>query len=279
RSSGARFHEGVDLKPVKRDRSGEPADPVFAAMRGIVRHVSNSPGGSNYGRYIVVEHPDLIPAVYTLYAHLARIEPGIRPGVAVEPGQVIGLMGRSSSGQAIPKERGHLHFEIGLRATENFQAWYNERKFGSPNEHGAYNGMNLMGIDPLDFLRAWRGGKVENFQQYFDSMRAVVRVRVVTTRVPDFIQRYPALLGKPLPTVGLVGGWDLECNSTGLPFRWTPLTTADVAGARAGSVQILSADAVALRAYHCKSLVRTHRGDNIPGADLETILQQMFGVR
>jgi hypothetical protein len=268
----------VDIKPVKRDRSGEPADSVFAAMRGVVRLASSSPGGSNYGRYVVIEHPDQVPAVYTLYAHLARIEPGIRPGMTVEAGQVIGLMGRSSSGAAIPKDRGHMHFEIGLRATDNFQSWYNWKKFGSPNEHGAYNGMNLMGIDPLDFLRAWRAGKAENFQQYFDSLRTIVKVRVVTTRVPDFIQRYPALLRKPMP-VGLVGGWEIECNSTGLPFGWTPLTTNEVAGARADSVEILSVDAAAVRAYRCKSLVKSHRGGYISGADLESMLQQVFGLR
>jgi hypothetical protein len=279
RSGGTQFHEGVDLKPVKRDRRGEPADPVTAAMRGVVRHVSSSPGGSNYGRYIIIEHPDLVPAVYTLYAHLARIEPGVRPGVTVDRGQVIGLMGRSSSGQAIPKERAHLHFEIGLRATDNFQPWYTWRKFGSPNEHGAYNGMNLMGIDPLDFLRNWRANKVDDFQQYFDRMRAVVRVRVITTRVPDFITRYPALLRKPMPA-GLIGGWEVECNSTGLPFGWTPLTTNEVAGEHAGSVTILSVDAAAVRAYRCKSIVKSKRGGGYAiGSDLETMLQLVFGRR
>ncbi len=278
RNGGSRFHEGLDLKPVKRDRGGEPADPVFAAMRGVVRYVSTNPGGSSYGRYIVIEHPDLVPAVQTLYGHLARVEPGIRAGMTVEAGQVIGLMGRSSSGQAIPKDRGHLHFEISLRATDNFQSWYNWKKFGSPNEHGAYNGYNLMGINPLDFLREWRANKVDDFQQYFDRQRAIVRVRVVTSRIPDFIQRYPALLRKPMP-MGLVGGWDVECNSTGLPFGWTPLTAAEVAGARANSVQILSVDSAAVRAYHCKALVKSRRDGYAPGTDLEMMLQLVFGLR
>ncbi|MBI2517802.1 MAG: M23 family metallopeptidase [Opitutae bacterium] len=278
RSGGRQFHEGLDIKPVKRDRSGEPADPIFAAMRGVVRYVSLSPGGSNYGRYIVIEHPDLQPAVYTLYAHLARVEPGIRAGAAVEAGQTIALMGRSSSGQAIPKERGHLHFEIGLRATDNFDTWYRTRKFGSPNEHGVYNGMNLMGLDPLDFLRQWRAGKVDDFQQYLSRMRAVVRVRVATSRVPDFISRYPALLRKPMPA-GLVAGWEVECNSTGLPFAWTPLGPNELVGARPGSVQIVSVEAALVRANRSKSLVYSRRSGYEPGSDLAMMLQQVFGVR
>jgi murein DD-endopeptidase MepM/ murein hydrolase activator NlpD len=278
RSNGMQFHEGVDIKALRRDRAGEPADPVSAAMDGVVRYVNFRPGNSNYGRYIVIEHPDLVPAVYTLYGHLARIEDGIRPGVAVRAGQVIALMGRSEGSVAIPKERAHLHFEIGLRVCENFEAWYRMRQFGSPNEHGDWNGLNLMGIDPLDFLRQWRAHRVDDFQQYFDHLRPVVRVRVATTLIPDFIRRYPSLLRKPMP-VGLVGGWEVDCNSTGLPVAWTPLSPGEAGGLRIGSVQILSVDTAAVRAYRCKSIVRTRRGAYEPGSDLETMLQQVFGVR
>jgi len=278
RSSGTQFHEGLDLKPVSRDRRGEPADKIGAAMAGIVRHVNLSAGDSSYGRYIVIEHPELTPAVYTLYAHLAAVEPGIRPGVRVAAGQMIATMGHTAGGYAIPRDRAHLHFEIGLRMTDEFEPWYLSRKFGSRNEHGVWNGMNLMGIDPLDFLRQWRRGRVDDFEQYFDSFRPVVRLRVVTSRVPDFIRRYPSLLRKPMP-LGLVGGWEVECNSTGLPFAWTPLTTTEVAGLRAGSVQILAVDSAAVRAYRCKSLVKSRRNSYEPASDLETMLQQVFGVR
>ncbi len=277
RSGGSQFHEGLDIKPTARDRRGEPADPVFAAMDGVVKHVATSPGSSNYGRYIVIEHPAQTPAVYTLYAHLAAIQSGIRPGVRVEKGQTIGIMGRSSSGGGIPKERGHLHFEIGLRATDAFENWYAARRFGNRNEHGDFNGMNLMGIDPLDFLREWRTGRVDSFEEYFDKLRPVVTLRIATTRVPDFIQRYPALLRKPIN--GLVAGWEVSCNGTGLPFAWTPLSANEVIGMRSGEVRIVSADASATRAHRCKDLVRVRGGGYAPGGDLRTMIEQVFGVR
>lgn len=277
RTGGTQFHEGLDIRPMKRDRAGEPADPIVAAMDGVVKHVSLAPGKSSYGRYIVIEHPDQSPAVYTLYAHLARAESGIRPGVRVKKGQSIATMGRSAGGYAIPKERGHLHFEIGLVATEEFQSWYLWRKFGSPNEHGPYNGMNLMGLDPLDFLRQWRAGRIDSFQEYFDRLRPVVTLRIATTRVPDFIRRYPALLRKPID--GLVAGWEVACNSTGLPFAWTPLTANEVIGYSPNEVRIISADNAALRAYRCKQLVKPRRGGHAPGDDLQTMLQLVFGVR
>src|SRR5205085_1919765 len=117
RSGGARFHEGIDIKCVSRDRAGEPLDNVFAAMNGVVRYINASAGDSNYGRYIVLEHTEVAPAVYTLYAHLARIAPNLRPGDRVTAGQVIATMGHSSGALPIPKDRAHLHFEIGLAVT------------------------------------------------------------------------------------------------------------------------------------------------------------------
>lgn len=277
RSNGTQFHEGLDIRPVNRDRNGEAADPVFAAMEGVVRHISTKPGNSSYGRYVVLEHPGLSPAVYTLYAHLAAVDGNIRIGATVQRGQRLGLMGRSAGGYAIPKDRAHLHFEIGVRLTDDFASWYAWKKFGSPNVHGPWNGMNLMGINPKEFLDQWRRRRVDNFDQFFASLDSAVRVRVISTRVPDFIRRYPALLTKPMD--GLVGGWEVQCDVTGLPFAWTPLTPMEVAGKRAGSVEIVSADTAALRAFRGKDLIRTRSGRHSPGPDLTTMLQLVFGLR
>jgi murein DD-endopeptidase MepM/ murein hydrolase activator NlpD len=45
--------------------------------------------------------------VATAYAHMSRIGPGIKPGVAVRQGQVIGFVG--STGMSTGS---HVHFEI-----------------------------------------------------------------------------------------------------------------------------------------------------------------------
>lgn len=277
RSNGTQFHEGLDIRPVGRDRSGEATDPVFAAMDGVVRHISTKPGNSSYGRYVVLDHPGLSPSVYTLYAHLASVAPGLRIGSAVQRGQRLGVMGRSAGGYAIPKDRAHLHFEIGLRLTDDFASWYAWKKFGSPNVHGPWNGMNLMGINPKEFLEQWRRRRVDNFDQFFAGLDCAVRLRVITTRVPDFIRRYPALLMKPMD--GLVGGWEVQCDVTGLPFAWTPLTPMEVAGKRAGSVEIVAVDTPALRSFRGKDLIRTRGGRHTVGPDLNTMLQLVFGLR
>ena len=277
RSGGMQFHEGIDIKPVGRDRRGEPTDEVSAAMAGIVRHVSDRPGDSNYGRYIVLEHPEASPAVYTLYAHLARVLPGITEGARVACGQALAIMGHTKSGTRIPRELAHLHFEIGLMVTRDFQHWYDGRGYGSPNEHGLWNGFNLMGFDSLDFLNQWRGHRVENLQDYFDRMKAQVTLRIVTRKVPDFVLRYPGLVRAPLPA-GPVGGWEIQCDWTGLPFAWRPLTMNEVLGQSIDRVTILNVDQASVAEHRAKVLVQRRGAEYVPVRDLKTVLQQIFGV-
>ena len=278
RSAGGQFHEGIDIKPVSRDRRGEPQDSVYAAMSGVVRYVNTTAGDSSYGRYIVLEHPGMVPAVYTLYGHLARIAERVRPGVEVSAGDTLGTMGHSSGGYMIPVDRSHLHFEIGVAMTRNFQTWYDRRRFGSRNEHGMWNGMNLMGMDPLAFFNEWRAGRISSVQDFFSRMETAVRLRIATYRTPDFVTRYPSLLTKPLPT-GLVAGWEVQFNWTGIPFAWTPLTADEVAGLKRDQPKLVEVNAAIERRERSKSLAVSRRGTWTPGKDLETVLQLVFGLR
>jgi murein DD-endopeptidase MepM/ murein hydrolase activator NlpD len=277
RSGGVQFHEGIDIKPVSRNRRGEPTDEIFAAMAGIVRHVNARPGNSSYGRYIVLEHPEAAPGVYTLYAHLAAIATGIDVGTNVELGQTIGTMGHSAGGYVIPRDRAHLHFEIGLMVSRNFQSWYDSKKFGSRNEHTIWNGMNLIGIDPLDFYEKWRIRKVNTFKEYFAQMDVAVRLRIASRRIPDFATRYPSLLTEPMTEY--VGGWEIAFNWTGLPFRWTPLSPIESVGLSAAEPTFLEVDAALDRRERSKSLAVKRREKWIAGRDLETVLEQLFGLR
>lgn len=278
RSGGTQFHEGLDLRSIARDRKGEPTDNILAAMDGVVRHISTSAGASSYGRYIVLEHPDESPAVYTLYAHFATLAPGLKVGDRVKAGQPLAVMGHSSGGYSIPKERSHLHFEIGVAVTRDFQAWYDRRKFGSRNQHGMWNGMNLLGLDPLQFYNDWRARRINSPRDFFARMETAVRLRIATQRVPDFVQRYPALLTRPLP-VGLIGGWEIRFNWSGIPFSWTPLSLPEVAGMPANQPMIVEANAELERRQRSKSLAVQRRNSWTVGSDLQTVLQQLFGLR
>jgi len=277
RSGGHQFHEGIDIKCVSRDRRGEPIDDVFAAMDGVVRHVNGHAGDSNYGRYIVLEHPEQSPGVYTLYAHLSRIAPGLRAGDHVRRGQVIATMGHSSD-RPIPRDRAHLHFEIGVMVTQNFNVWYARKGFGSPNEQGLWNGMNLMGIDPLFVFNGWRAGRFKTMQDIFTALTPAARVRIASHLVPDFVQRYPSLVMVPIP-LGGPAAWEIQFNWTGVPFAWRPLTAAEAVGLAANNPIVIDANGDIERHERSKSLVVRRGSGWIVSRDLETVLQQLFGIR
>ena len=80
RSDGWQMHEGLDILRQYTDRHGEPTDPVMATADGSVVYVSTKAALSNYGKYIVIRHVIEGLEIYSLYAHLSAIQPGIAPG-------------------------------------------------------------------------------------------------------------------------------------------------------------------------------------------------------
>lgn len=184
----ARFHEGVDIAPLQRDRRGEPTDVVRAVAGGTVAYVSDKGGNSNYGKYVVVLHRDPLGMVYTLYAHLASV--AVRPGQAVPSGTPLGVMGHTSS-SALPRARAHVHFEVGLLHNERYAPWYRAQK--RKPDHGNFHGGNLAGVDPLVFLRWQRQNPEGSFRDFLATQPAAFEVVVVPAHAPDFFRRYPAL--------------------------------------------------------------------------------------
>lgn len=45
-----RFHEGIDIAPVSRDKSGHPTDRVHSILPGKTVYTNTSPGRSSYGK-------------------------------------------------------------------------------------------------------------------------------------------------------------------------------------------------------------------------------------
>lgn len=223
RDDGHRFHEGLDIRPAGRTKSGEPTDLVFSAMEGVVTYVNARPNGT-YGRYVVMLHPRAELPVYTLYAHLASLQPGLKAGQTLAAGKVLGVMGRSSTSEtAIPRERAHLHFEVGLMLSERFQAWYDADadNRGVPNHHGVFNGQNLIGFDPT-LLLARSSADVRTLLR---DQPVALAITLRPKRTPDFLTRYPALLkGGDSATAA---GWYVEFSWQGMPIGWTALPAGD----------------------------------------------------
>lgn len=89
-----KMHRGLDF-------AAPTGTPIMAAGDGVVEAVG--PRGS-YGNYIRIRHPNLYQ---TVYGHLSEFARGIKSGVRVKQGEIIGYVG--STGRSTGP---HLHFEV-----------------------------------------------------------------------------------------------------------------------------------------------------------------------
>lgn len=218
REDGKRFHEGIDIRPARTNADGEPLDLVLAAMDGQVAYLNSSVNGP-YGRYVVLYHAAAEIPVYTLYAHLAKLEPTLKLAQTVRRGTPIGLMGHTSAGVSpITKDRSHLHFEVGLILSTGFNLWYAAQPENrlSANLHGLYNGQNLIGMDPLLVL----GQPKADLLTAVRSQPTALTVGLRAGNTPDFVKRYPALVRGD---AARAAGWYVEFSWQGMPLRWTAL--------------------------------------------------------
>ncbi len=209
------LHEGIDILPVRRDSSGVPLDEIRASAQGTVVHVSKLPGASNYGRYVVIEHLIENSPVYTLYAHLADIT--VQPGQQVAQGEKIGTLGFTGAG--IDKRRAHLHFEIAFRLSDTFDTWHQRHFAGSPNKHGLYNGLNLIGIDPAPILLACASDPGFFFSKHVRSQEPFFSVVFPNTPGFTLVSRYPWLVpdGEPANPPA----WKVSFSAQGTPVKAT----------------------------------------------------------
>lgn len=182
-----RLHEGLDIKPVRRDARGVPLDPVKAVARGEVVHVSDKSSASNYGKFIVIQHLWDGCLYYSLYAHLNHIS--VTPGESVAAGQTIGVLG--FTGRGINIIRAHLHFEINLLLSNRFEEWHVRNFQGSPNVHGLFNGLNLSGFDPAAFLLQNKKDPSLSIPAFLARQEVFYRIQVPAPGPVDLVGRYP----------------------------------------------------------------------------------------
>ncbi len=272
RNSGYRFHEGIDIKPTRFDKKQEALDDVKAAMKGKVLYINTVSGNSSYGRYVVLEHTSFDVAVYTLYAHLASVDEGIKIGQELNLGDRIGRMGRSSATYKIPKANAHLHFEVGLMLTRNFNAWYAKKGYKEKNFFGNANGMNLMGMDPLAFLKAAYANELKSgFADYIKNLKPAIVVRYYTTKTPDFVKLYPKLAS----TAGNTCGWDIYFTWFGMPTKLERPINPRL-GAKEGEFEIIKYDPSEIT-RKCRQLVTEDSKVGLKSKEfLRETLEKMF---
>ena len=227
-----KFHEGIDIAPTQRDAVGNPQDMVSSIAAGRVVHISPIAGQSNYGKYVVVEHPWEGSAVVSVYAHLSEITCHV--GDLVEAGGVLGKMG--FTGDGIDRTRAHCHLELGMVMSTRYEDWH--KKFGGgTNLHGLFNGMNITGVEVSRFFVEHKANPNLQFSEFMASTPVYFKVTVPSKGVPDFVKRYPWLSHG---TADAATSWEISFTGTGLPVAFNPshrqVTTPTVTSIRPSTI-------------------------------------------
>ena len=255
RTDGRQMHEGLDIRCLQRDRHGEPTDAVMATADGTVVYFSTKSALSNYGRYIVIRHVIEGVEIYSLYAHLSEIQPGLKIGQPVRAGEVIATMGRSSNtSETITKDRAHVHFELNVFVNEGFASWYKRIFPNQRNDHGIWNGQNLNGLDAREILLAEHNPAATfSLLNFIRGQTELCRVFVRATNFL-YLKRYPMLvLSNPTAQREGVAGYEIALNYNGVAFALMPRAASEIHGQ--GRFQLLSVNEADEKANPCRHLV------------------------
>jgi murein DD-endopeptidase MepM/ murein hydrolase activator NlpD len=260
RTDGRQMHEGLDIKAVQRDRRGEPTDNVTATADGSVAYINAKAGLSNYGKYVVLRHQVEGMEIYSLYAHLNEIRTGLKPGTRVKAGESLGIMGHTSNThEGISKDRAHVHFELDLLVNERFPTWYKNNFPGQRNDHGMWNGLNLLGLDPRRILLT-QAAEGPNFSllHFIRNEAELCRVLVRSSNFP-WLHRYTPLIRRnPVAEKEGAAAYEIALNYNGVPVQLTPRAPSEV---RPGpKYQLLSVNEPEEQDHPCRKLVNRTRG-------------------
>ena len=260
RSDGWQLHEGLDISCLQRDKRGEPTDAVAATADGDVAYMNKKPSLSNYGNYIVLRHRIDGLELYSIYAHLSSIRSDLKVGQTVKAREIVGTMGRTTNTrEGISKDRAHVHFELDLLNNERFPAWYKKTFPDQRNDHGIWNGQNLLGLDPRAvLLEQQRLGNSFRLLDFIRSQPELLRVAVRKTDFP-WLQRYPQLIRvNPIAQKEGVAGYEIALNFNAVPIELIPRAASELKSSAV--IQLLSVNEAERQKNPCRKLVTNQRG-------------------
>jgi len=160
----------------------------------------------------VIEHRWGGSPYYSLYGHLSSI--AVQPGETVRRGQRIAVMGYTGTG--IDRERAHLHLELCLMFSPQFEAWYDTFFRKDPNRHGLYNGMNLAGLDVARLYLALRKNPALTIPEFLAAEETFYKVTLPKARHFELPTMYPWMLA---PGKRSGSSWEVSFARSGVPLR------------------------------------------------------------
>jgi hypothetical protein len=141
----------------------------------------------------------------------------VQPGETVRRGQRIGVMGYTGTG--INRERAHLHLELCLMFSRQFEAWYNTFFRNDPDRHGLYNGMNLAGIDVARLYLALRKNPALTIPEFLAGEETFYKITLPKARHFDLPTLYPWMSAAGKRTGS---SWEVSFARSGVPLKIEP---------------------------------------------------------
>ena len=241
-------HAGVDYYM-------ESGTPIIAPANGYVIWSAFSPGAdpcpggispNGDTGMIILAHPGT--DYFSCYLHL---EPplNVSVGESVETGDTLGFAGNTGCAQSP-----HLHFEINLLANESFPTWYKNRFPGQRNDHGKWNGQNLIGLNPWDIFVSQKEAAFSqrkfSMVQYIQAQPVLCRIKVIKPGNFNLLKRFPLLVTGN--NRGQLAGYEVSLNPNGVPVRIITIAT-DQLGAKESTEVVV--DPQVYKAAPCRKLV------------------------
>lgn len=151
------------------------------------------------------------------------------------------------------------NFELDLLVNDRFPAWFKKTFPGERNDHGVWNGQNLIGLDPsLVLLRQQRQGTNFSLLNFVRGQTELCRVVARTTNFP-WLKRYAALARRnPTAEKEGVAGYEIALNFNGVPFELVPRAASEIKGK--AKLQLLAVNEAEYRKNPCRKLVTQHKG-------------------
>jgi murein DD-endopeptidase MepM/ murein hydrolase activator NlpD len=163
---------------------------------------------------------------------LREVRHDLKVGQVVKAGEPVAVMGRTANTrESITKDRAHVHFELNLLVNDRFAAWHKQADPGQRNDHGEWNGQNLLGIDPrLVLLGQQDQGAKFSLLSFLQNQTELCRVLVRKVDFP-WVKRYTALI-RPNPRAATEGiaGYEIALNFNGVAFELVPRAASEIKG-------------------------------------------------
>jgi murein DD-endopeptidase MepM/ murein hydrolase activator NlpD len=134
----------------------------------------------------------MVATYYSLYGHLSSIS--VHNGQHVQQRDQLGIMGHT--GEGLNQARAHVHLELNLMLSGQFESWHDASFKNDPNRHGLYNGLNLVGIDIARLYLALQKRPGLTIPEFLAEEETLYRVLLPSSKNFDLPKFYPWLLSE-----------------------------------------------------------------------------------